>query len=247
MSYLSRLFAALRDRIVWAAFDLQRSDGAAAQAVVLIDPATNDAYSASKELQFYQRQTVSTTYSVVSAFSGASVGDIVSCTQLLDVSANTLTTLAVGWRNQTTSTDLVIPPLASNLAVLGKQSLTNDQLRAAPLPVSVLTSPEIEVKNDSGSPLSVVPVAIPYADRSVSSMSTQQAAGTSAVLGVNTARHALVITPPTDCFLSIVAGSSVGIPLFAGIPNTFSGPECPSNAIFVLGLSAGNALTIWEA
>jgi hypothetical protein len=40
------LFASLRNAVRWAGFDLGRGDGASAQAVVLVDPATGAAYTA---------------------------------------------------------------------------------------------------------------------------------------------------------------------------------------------------------
>lgn len=86
-----------------------------------------------------------------------------------------------------------------------------------------------------------------YADHSVSSLSAGQAAGTTTVLAANSARKALMINPPADCFLAIAGGATAGWPLFANVPNLISGQECPSNALFVVGLSTAAILTIWEA
>lgn len=94
---------------------------------------TNSATTADKEL-------VVTTYSVKTAFTGASAGDTITATQVIDVTG-TPTTVSTIWRNQTTGADLSSAPSAVNLTLLGSQSLTDSQLRAAaiavetPLPV----------------------------------------------------------------------------------------------------------------
>jgi len=247
MSFLSRIFAAVRDQIIWAGFDLQRPDGAAAQAVVLIDPSTNDAYSAASSAQNKNRLAVATSYVVVTNFLGAAAGDVLTCTQIIDASGDTPTTLATVWRNQTTNLDLANAPDAANIQVLGSGAITDAQLRASAVPVTITSAAEVEVKNDGGSPLPVLSVSLNYTDKSVSALSSAQAAGTSAVIGVNAARKAVVFNPPVDCTLSIGSGVATGIPLYANIPNVFVGPECPSNALFIAGLSAGQSVVIWEA
>lgn len=94
---------------------------------------TNSATTADKEL-------IVTTYSVKTAFTGASAGDMITATQVIDVTG-TPTTVSTIWRNQTTGADLSSAPSADNLTLLGSQSLTDAQLRAAaiavetPLPV----------------------------------------------------------------------------------------------------------------
>lgn len=85
-----------------------------------------------------------------------------------------------------------------------------------------------------------------FADQSVTSLSAAQAAGTDPVLPVNVNRKALKIVPPSDCTLKI-GTSGAGIPLFGGVPNEFSGGDCPTNALYITGLSTGVAVTIWEA
>lgn len=85
-----------------------------------------------------------------------------------------------------------------------------------------------------------------FTNQSVSALTSQQAAGSSSVLPVNVNRKALKIVPPSDCTLKI-GTSGAGIPLFAGVPNEFSGGDCPTNELYITGLSTGVAVTIWEA
>lgn len=247
MSYLDRIISAIRDSIVWAGFDLQRPDGAAAQAVVLIDPATNDAYSAASVAQANGRIAVTGSYIVETSFIGGAAGDVLTCTQIIDTAGEAPTTLAVLWRNQTTGVDLVGAPPTANIAAIGSRALSDEQLRASPISVAVSTSAEVEVKNDAGSPLSVSPVAQSYVDKTVPAIAASQASGTSAVIGVNAARKAVVIVPPADCTLCIASGATSGVPLYGGIPNSFVGSECPANALFISGLTAGQSVVIWEA
>lgn len=71
------------------------------------------------------RELVVTTYSVKTAFTGASVGDTVTCTQVLDVSNASPSTIATVWRNQSTATDLASTPPAANLTFIGTDALSN--------------------------------------------------------------------------------------------------------------------------
>lgn len=86
-----------------------------------------------------------------------------------------------------------------------------------------------------------------FRDVSVASVSAAQAAGTATVVDVNRARVALVIVPPVDCLLKLSAAGSSGLPLYGGVPNSFVGEECPTNPLYISGLSVGQAVTIWEA
>lgn len=86
------------------------------------------------------RELVVTTYSCGTAFSGASVGDTITATQIIDVSYGAIpSTIGTVWRNQTTSTDLVSAPNAANIELVGSQAITNAQLRAAALDVNVVS------------------------------------------------------------------------------------------------------------
>lgn len=85
-----------------------------------------------------------------------------------------------------------------------------------------------------------------YTDVSVASLSAGQAAGTSTIIAANANRKSLMVNPPADCFLAISSGATAGWPLFAGVPNIITGQECPTNALYVDGLTAATALTVWE-
>lgn len=95
--------------------------------------------------------------------------------------------------------------------------------------------------------LGLRPLGSDFTDQSVASLSTDQAAGTAAILTENLSRTALKIVPPADCTLTISAASTVGVPLYGGVENTFEGNGCPTNDLFVRGLTASVALLIWEA
>jgi hypothetical protein len=85
-----------------------------------------------------------------------------------------------------------------------------------------------------------------FAEVSINSLSANQAAGTQAIVAANAGRKTLMLNPPADCVLTITSGATKGRPLFGNVPNAIAGPECPTNALFVSGLSAGQTLTIWE-
>ena len=84
-------------------------------------------------------ELVSESYRVITAFTGASVGDIVSSTQIIGITSGTGTTASVVWRNQSTGQDLASAPSVANIESLGMKGLTDAQLRATPIPVSVST------------------------------------------------------------------------------------------------------------
>lgn len=86
------------------------------------------------------RELVVTTYRCTSAFTGASVGDTITATQVIDVTS-TPTTVGTIWRNQTTAADLASAPSAANLEIVGAGALTNAQLRSAPVDVSATALP----------------------------------------------------------------------------------------------------------
>lgn len=89
------------------------------------------------------RELVIATYLAKNAFTGASVGNTITATQIIDVTG-TPSTVSTVWRNQTTATDLAGAPNAANLELVGSQALTDAQLRASPVPVSgPLTSAQL--------------------------------------------------------------------------------------------------------
>lgn len=81
------------------------------------------------------RELIVTTYFVKTAFTGASVNDTITSTQIINTSdaPNTISTI---WRNQTTGADLASAPSGTNLTLVGSQALTDAQLRASALVVS---------------------------------------------------------------------------------------------------------------
>ena len=82
------------------------------------------------------RELVVTTYTCKTAFSGASVGDTITCTQIIDVT-DTASTVSVIWRNQNTNLDLGSVPSSANLTLAGAGvGLTDIQLRATPVDVT---------------------------------------------------------------------------------------------------------------
>ena len=96
------------------------------------------------------KELVVTTYSVKIAFTGASVGDIITATQVIDVTG-TPTTVSTIWRNQTTGVDLVSAPSAANLTLVGSQALTDTQLRAAAVAISNQSITNIDANLGSAS------------------------------------------------------------------------------------------------
>lgn len=95
------------------------------------------------------RELVVSTYTAKNAFTGASIGDTITCTQVIDVTS-TPSTVSTIWRNQTTGADLASPPAAVNLTLVGSQALTDTQLRATAVPISNTALTNIDV--DLGAP-----------------------------------------------------------------------------------------------
>lgn len=97
------------------------------------------------------------------------------------------------------------------------------------------------------SELGLRPLGSGFTDASITSLSAGQAAGTTAILPANPSRTALKLVPPADCTLTIGSALTTGIPLYGGVSNDLTGGDCPTNQLFVRGLSAGAALTMWES
>lgn len=87
-----------------------------------------------------------------------------------------------------------------------------------------------------------------FADRSIASLSVTQAAGTAAALAANPQRRVLAITPASDgrLYIASAAGNGFYWPLYAGVTRVLSGADCPTNALFVTGQTAGTALPMAE-
>lgn len=79
---------------------------------------------------------VVTRWLCATAFSGASVGDQITETQIIDVTTTPVTVTTL-WRNQSTSTDLGSAPSVANLEVLGANALTQAQLAATTVNSSI--------------------------------------------------------------------------------------------------------------
>lgn len=98
------------------------------------------------------RELVVTTYIVKTAFAGASLGDTVTCTQVIDVSGAPSTVSTI-WRNQTSGADFGAVPLAANLTLLSSTALTDIQLRAAAIAVTAVdlgTTADAAATSDTG-------------------------------------------------------------------------------------------------
>lgn len=74
------------------------------------------------------RELVVSTYLAKNAFTGASVGDTITATQVLDVSGAVPVSVATIWRNQTTAADLAGAPSAANLTLLASNAVTDAQM-----------------------------------------------------------------------------------------------------------------------
>lgn len=68
---------------------------------------------------------IETIYIVKTAFTGASIGDVVTCTQIVDSTTLPPTTSAIIWQNQTTATTLSSAPDFADLALQGTSLPTN--------------------------------------------------------------------------------------------------------------------------
>ena len=125
------------DGIKIKAVDMGDDTHAERIAAVLIDPANGQPYAAGGG---NDRELVVTTYRAKNAFAGASLGDTITSTQIIDVSG-TPATVAVIWRNQSAATDLAGAPAAAALEVVGATALTDAQLRAAAVAISAASLP----------------------------------------------------------------------------------------------------------
>lgn len=74
------------------------------------------------------KEFVVTTYSVKTAATGISVGDVVTCTQVYDVSGTTPTLATTIWYNQSTAAVLASAPAAANLTTLAAGGATEATL-----------------------------------------------------------------------------------------------------------------------
>jgi hypothetical protein len=96
--------------------------------------------------------------------------------------------------------------------------------------------------------LKVQTPATGFVDVSVASLSAGQAAGTASVIAANANRRVFAITPTNDgrLYIATAAGNGFYWPLYAGVTRVLSGVDCPTNALFVTGQTAGTALPMAE-
>jgi hypothetical protein len=88
--------------------------------------------------------------------------------------------------------------------------------------------------------------AIPYTDRTVT-LTAAQAGGTATIIAANPSRKAFAITPAADGRLYLNSGATgFYYPLYAGVTRSFSGQDCPTNAFYITGQTAGATLPIEE-
>lgn len=87
------------------------------------------------------REAISVAYTVNTAFTGASVGNVVSATHIYDVSTSTPSLVASIWRNESLNTILASAPTIGNLSL--NLSLTDTQLRASRINVEPLGIPGV--------------------------------------------------------------------------------------------------------
>ena len=87
------------------------------------------------------RELVVITYFAKINFTGATAGDTITLTQIIDVTA-TPTTVSSIWRNQSTATNLAsAPTIGTQIELVGQSALTDGQLRATAVPVSASSLP----------------------------------------------------------------------------------------------------------
>jgi hypothetical protein len=82
------------------------------------------------------KEFVVTTYRASSNFSGASIGDTITATQVYDTTTSPPSLSNTIWYNQSQVAVLGSVPSAANLEVVGVNALTDAQLRAAAIPVN---------------------------------------------------------------------------------------------------------------
>jgi hypothetical protein len=99
------------------------------------------------------RELVVTTYYVKTAFTGASLNDTITCTQVLDVTT-TPTVVGVIWRNQTTALDLASTPSSTNLTLAGSTELTAQPV--IPSHVELLSSTSLAITANTYKSISLI-------------------------------------------------------------------------------------------
>ena len=119
----------IHNSIIYKFKDL--GDGSFAQIVVAVNP--DGSAIGGTSAGGVDRECVVSTYRCKAPFTGASVGDTITATQILDVSGTVPFTVSTIWRNQTSAVDLVSVPSSSTVELLGSEALTYAQLASAGL------------------------------------------------------------------------------------------------------------------
>lgn len=144
-----------------------------------------------------QRELVVTTYVAINAFVGASSGDTITSTRVINLTTDPPTTESVVWRNESTGVDLIGAPSASDIDLVGAGALTDAQLRASPVPISASALP---LPTGATTELTVAGIA---------ASQTSGAQKTQIVSGANTL--AVSSTGQAQVNLSQVGGTSIAL------------------------------------
>lgn len=146
------------------------------------------------------KEFVVTTYTVKTAFTGASVGDIITATQVIDVSSAIPVTITTLWRNQTTATDLASAPSFSNLSLEGTTGLTDAQLRASAVLISgTVTANTGLLQPLTNSELRATPIVVSLPSTTITNFpATQPISAAALPLPLNAATSALQTTGNTS-------------------------------------------------
>lgn len=139
------------------------------------------------------RELVVTTYYVKTAFTGASVGDTITGTQILNLTTLPATVDGVIWYNQTTAAALASAPSGANLTLIGSTALTDAQLRATAVPVSAASLP-LPAGASTDATLAAASAKLP------------------ASLGAKTGATSLSVVPNTDTSFPVLPGFSTTAP-----------------------------------
>jgi len=86
-----------------------------------------------------------------------------------------------------------------------------------------------------------------YTDKTITALTAEQAAGREPILPANPARRALMIRPPDKSDVVITPEAPRGWLMIRDADNHLTGPNCPTNAIYITGLVAGVEVIVWEA
>lgn len=183
------------------------------------------------------RELVVSTYRCKTAFTGASVNDTITATQIIDVSGASPTTVGTVWRNQTTAADLASAPSAANLELTGSTALTAAQLTAAGL---ALETTQLQVRD-------LLPATAGTREHVTATISRQAVGATSARVALpalGTSREVYVMAEQRCFFLTgsstVEAAASTSHPLAADERFYFKVPEGHTHIACIRSSTDGN-------